>query len=166
MCLHKPVYKRCYKRLANHMDNPLHNLCTVVAYNARVNRIPRILLVASLAIALVVTLLFGVRLVRRIIDRPTNEPIREWMSVPYVAHSYRVPPRVLFDALGLPDSPGDRRPLRDIARDQNRTVDNLIQTLQDAIERERQARRPPAPPGPDAPPPAPTAVPTTTTSAG
>jgi len=119
-----------------------------------VTRKQRILLFGGLAIALVITLIFGIRLVRRFVDRPTNEPIREWMSVPYIAHSYRVPPRVLFDALGLPDpdQPRDMRPLREIARAQNKNVSDLITTLQAAIETERNTRRPggdkPEPPPP------------------
>jgi hypothetical protein len=32
------------------------------------------------------------------------ELIREWMTIPYVAQMYQVPPEVLFEALGLPPS--------------------------------------------------------------
>lgn len=133
----------------------------------QVTRKQRILLFGGLAVALVITLLFGIRLVRRFIDRPTNEPIREWMSVPYIAHSYRVPPRVLFDALGLPDpdKPRDMRPIREIARAQNKNVADLITTLQAAIEVERKTRRPGGdPPEPPPPPIAPTSVPAPTQS--
>ena len=119
----------------------------------------RILLFGGLAIALVVTLLFGLRLARRFIDRPTNEPIREWMSVSYIAHSYHVPPRVLFEAIGVADSPRDMRPLRDLARDQNKDVSDMIKTLQDAIEQERRTRRPGGD-QPEPPPQAPSAIPT------
>src|SRR5665647_829515 len=48
-----------------------------------------------------------------------DEPIHGWMSVGYVAHSYRVPPYVLYLALGLPHKPPDKRPLRDIAKMQH-----------------------------------------------
>ena len=126
----------------------------------------RILLFGGLALALVVILLFGFQLVRRFINWPTNEPIREWMSVPYIAHSYHVPPRVLFDALGLPDQPRDMRPLREMARAQSRNVSDLITLLQNAIEVERKTRRPGGN-QPEPPPTAPTLVPTPTqTSAG
>lgn len=32
------------------------------------------------------------------------ELIRDWMTIPYIAKTYRVPPEVLFDALRLPRS--------------------------------------------------------------
>ena len=78
-----------------------------------------------------------------------DEPIRSWMNVDYVAHSYRVPPHVLYMALGLPHRPPDRRPLGEIARAQNRSTDEVRALLQDAIVH----ARPPYPPPPPPPPP-------------
>jgi len=78
-----------------------------------------------------------------------DEPIRGWMTVGYVAHSYRVPPHVLYEALGLPPRPHDRRPLRRIAKSQNRTMDEVRAILQNAITRARPlspARLAPSPP--------------------
>jgi hypothetical protein len=97
--------------------------------------------------ALFVAGLFGVRAVRRAAYWRGHRDvvIRPWMSVPYVAHSYRVPPRVLYEALGVkPVPPPDKRPLRQIAREHNRNVEELISELQDAIAREREAH--PTPP--------------------
>jgi hypothetical protein len=74
-----------------------------------------------------------------------DEPIRAWMSVGYVAHSYHVPPHVLYSALGLPPRPPDRRPIRDIAREQNRSVDEVIGVLQNAIIHSRPPYPPPTP---------------------
>src|SRR5258706_13010467 len=92
--------------------------------------------VLVLAFVLVVsaTGLFAVQTVRRIIywHYHQDEPIRPWMTLGYIAHSYRVPPYVLSKALGLPAKP-DRRPIRVIARDQGRSVDGVIAILQDAI---------------------------------
>ncbi len=80
-----------------------------------------------------------------------DEPIRAWMTVGYVAHSYRVPARVLYQALDLPPrepgSPRDRRPLREIAREQGRTFEEISATLQTAIERERATQNAHAPGG-------------------
>ena len=78
-----------------------------------------------------------------------DEEIRGWMPVGYVAHSYRVPPHVLYQALGLPHRPPDKRPLREIARAQNRSMDEVKAVLQDAIVH----ARPPYPPPPPPPPP-------------
>ena len=103
--------------------------------------------------ALVVTAtgLFAVRTVRRAIywRQHRDEPIRPWMTVPYVAHSYRVPPKVLYEALGIPHRPGDHRPLKQIAREQNVSVDRVIETLQKAILYFQQTNLPPAPAAPD-----------------
>jgi hypothetical protein len=103
-----------------------------------------------LAFVLVVSFtgIFAVRTVRRAIywHYHQDEPIRPWMSLGYIAHSYSVPPWVLHQALGLPLKP-DRRPIREIAREQNRSVDEVIAILQDAIVHSR----PPYPLPPDAP---------------
>lgn len=100
-------------------------------------------------LALVVAGLFGVRAIQRATYWRTHldVPIRAWMTVPYVAHSYHVPAPLLYDALGVkPVPPPDRRPLRQIAREQNRNVEELINDLQDAIARERAAHPHPPPP--------------------
>ena len=104
-----------------------------------------------LAFLLVVSFtgLFAVRTVRRTIywHYHQDEPIRPWMSLGYIARSYNVPPWVLRQALGLsPNINGpDRRPIREIAREQNRSVAEVIAILQDAIV---HARPPYPPPGP------------------
>lgn len=74
-----------------------------------------------------------------------DEEIRGWMTIGYVAHSYRVPPHILHQALGLPDRP-DRRPLREIAKSQNRSMDEIRAILQDAITHARPPNPPPSPP--------------------
>ena len=94
-----------------------------------------------------VAVFFVVRAVRPMIywHYHQDEPIRSWMNLGYVAHSYHVPPHVLHSALGLPDKP-DRRPLREIAKEQNRSIDEIRTLLLEAIV---QARRPyPSPPSP------------------
>jgi hypothetical protein len=75
-----------------------------------------------------------------------DEPIHGWMNVGYVAHSYSVPPHVLYKALGLPHRPPDKRPLREIARSQQRSMDQIKAILQDAIIHARPPYPPPPPP--------------------
>jgi hypothetical protein len=75
-----------------------------------------------------------------------DEPISGWMNVEYVAHSYHVPPHVLYLALGLPHKPPDKRPLRDIAAVQNRSMDEIKVILLDAIVHARPPYPPPPPP--------------------
>jgi hypothetical protein len=106
-------------------------------------------LLAAFALIVAITGVFVVRTVRRTIYWRVHhdEPIRPWMSLPYVAHSYRVPPYILYEALGITPSPRDRRPIREIAKEQNRSVDEVILDLQNAIARER-ASHPAGPPPP------------------
>jgi hypothetical protein len=79
-----------------------------------------------------------------------DEPIHGWMTVRYVAHSYRVPPHVLYEALGVQPQPRDRRPLRGIAKAQHKSLDEVRTILQKAIA---QARSSPSPaPSPSANP--------------
>lgn len=96
--------------------------------------------------------LFAVRTVRRAVywSSHRDEVIRPWMSVHYVARSYRVPPHVLYRAINLEPLPRDRRPLREIALQQNRSVEALAADLQNAVAefRAHPERFPPPPPPP------------------
>lgn len=107
--------------------------------------------VAVFVVIVSLTALFAVRTVRRTIywRLHQDETIRAWMTIPYVAHSYRVPPPVLYDALAIDHPPRDRRPIREIAQKQNRSVEEVITVLQTAIARERSS-----PPRGQPPPPA------------
>jgi len=93
----------------------------------------------------------GMHIVRRTIYWQTHQDdtIRGWMNVGYVAHSYRVPPYLLYQALALPDKPPDKRPLRDIARMQHRSLDRVNAALQNAITHARPPYPPPAPSAPE-----------------
>jgi len=108
------------------------------------------LVVLAFVLVISFTGLFSVRTVRRALywHHHEDEPIRSWMSLGYVAHSYGVPPWVLRQALGLPPKPNgpDRRPIREIAREQNRSVEEVIGVLQDAIVHARPPYPPPGPP--------------------
>jgi hypothetical protein len=100
------------------------------------------------------TVVFAVRTIRPAIywHYHQDEPISEWMNIEYVAHSYKVPPHVLFLALELPHKPPDKRPLRDIAKAQNKSMDEIKATLMDAIVHARPPYPPPPPPPKDSPP--------------
>lgn len=112
----------------------------------------QILLLSGLLIALAITVFFGIRAFHRFSRPPSNDPVREWMSIPYIAHAYRVPPPVVLAALGLPaDTPPSKRPLSRIATELNLTTDEVVKRVEEAIAQER-ARH--APPGPPPPPPA------------
>ena len=72
-----------------------------------------------------------------------DETIRPWMSVRYVARSYRVPPAVLYQAIDLAPMAGDRRPLHNIATQKKEPVGSLIADLQQAIVEYRSTHPPP-----------------------
>jgi len=62
-----------------------------------------------------------------------DEPIRGWMTVGYVAHTYHVPAQALYRALGLEGDRFDRRTLREIAEDQHRSMEDVRRVLEGAI---------------------------------
>lgn len=82
------------------------------------------------------TIIFGSRASRRVRHIHTaSEPIQEWMSVPFVAHTHHVPASVLFQAIGVrPLEPRDRRSVRHLARELKRPTPELIAQLQRAID--------------------------------
>lgn len=108
------------------------------------------LVAAAFVAVLGFTGLYAYRAVRDAIywDYHTDEPIQSWMNVGYVAHSYHVPPHVLYSALGMPNR-HDKRPLLKIAAAQGRSLDETKAILMDAIVHVR----PPYPPPPPPPPP-------------
>ena len=98
--------------------------------------------------ALTFTVLFAVRATRRAAYWRSHqeEPIKPWMTIGYVAHSYHVPPRVLYEALGIPQRVPDKRPIREIAKEEHKPVQVVIGEIQTAVAHAR-------PPSPAASPP-------------
>jgi len=93
-----------------------------------------VLLALGLILAIALTFVFGYRAgrqARRI--RWQNEPIRSWMSIPFIAHAHHVPPEILYRAIGVEPQPKDHRPLRRIAHEQKRPVQKIIQDLDAAL---------------------------------
>jgi hypothetical protein len=65
----------------------------------------------------------------------STEPIRPWMSIPFIAHTHHVPADVLFQAIGVePRQPHDRRSLRRLAHDLQRPLPQLILQVQRALD--------------------------------
>ncbi len=105
------------------------------------------LLVLGFVLSVTLVAVFAARSVRVARQLHQDEPIRPWMTVPYIAYSYRVSSSVLYEALGLSPRPRDRRPLADIARAEDRPVQDLIVELQHAIARARSSPVPSPSPG-------------------
>lgn len=122
----------------------------------------QLLLLIGLLVALFITLFFGVRAFHRFSRPPSHEPVREWMSIPYIVHAYHVPPPVVLEALGLPaDTRPSKRPLSRIAKELNLSTDEVIKRVEDAIAQERASHAPPGKPTTAAPPAATSATPST-----
>lgn len=103
-----------------------------------------ILLLLGFCLAVAATFFFGYRAgrtSRRI--RWQNEPIRPWMSVPFIAHVHHTRSEPLFQAIGVPPDPRDRRPIRDIARTEKRPVADLIRNLDKALAEAGQSGQAP-----------------------
>ena len=112
-------------------------------------------LVAAVAVAFIAVLFFGGnaawRLFRRF-DRPPPVPrqtdvsqIAGWMSVPYVARAYRVPPQELFGALGVSPEDHRRSTLDGIALETGRSSDEVLAVVRATVEAWQEAHPPPKP---------------------
>lgn len=99
----------------------------------------RPLLVAAFLLATALTLFFSTRLVVRAVywSDPAhhNEAVQDWMTVGYIARSWRVDPRELDAAAGLPlpEVKGRPQPLVEIARDRGVPVAEVIAEVEAAL---------------------------------
>jgi hypothetical protein len=99
------------------------------------------LLIAAFVIAALGSAVFATRFVLQTIywSMHREEPIESWMPLHYVAHSHRVEPSLLFEALDLPPDRWDRRPIRDIAAAQGVPVSDVKARIEAAIADARRA---------------------------
>ena len=116
----------------------------------RTNRWLTISFLLTLTLALVFIIRAGVFFVYW--QTHADEPIQGWMTIRYIAKSYRVDPKLVHDAIGLPETGPDRRPLIKIARGQGEPLDALTGKILEAIEADRALHGPPAAPPPATPP--------------
>lgn len=93
-----------------------------------------LLLALGLILAIALTFVFGYRAGRQVrLIRRENEPIHQWMSIPFIAHAHHVAPEILYHAIGLEPLTRDHRPLRRIAHEQKRPVEQVIADLNAAL---------------------------------
>ena len=91
-------------------------------------------MILGLIVSLAVVVIFFIRSVHYAPHLRENEPIRPWMTLPYIAHAYHVPVSILCQSLRIPQLAHDKRPLMQIARQQHLPVNSLITSLQNAID--------------------------------
>ncbi len=95
-------------------------------------------LVTAFALALAVVLFFTVRLAASMIfwnDRAhLDQPLSGWMTPRYIARSWNVPPDLVATTLALErDGAGRRITLKDLANQQGRSLESLIDDLKVAL---------------------------------
>ena len=101
-----------------------------------------ILLLVGFCVALGATFFFGYRAGRTARDaRWQNEPIRGWMTVPFIAHTHHVSEDDLFNAIHVPPTRRNHRPIRDIAKEQRLPVSSLLKELNQALAQNGQPER-------------------------
>ena len=103
------------------------------------------ILVGTFALAACLTVTFGARAIVSAVywAQHRDEPIEPWMTIGYVAHSHRVSPTVLAEAIGLAPDARDRRPIAEIAAERGVPAADLAGRMAEAIRLQRQADLPP-----------------------
>lgn len=98
-------------------------------------------LVIAFALALSLTLVFGIRSTAFLVywSNHKNLPVAGWMPAGYVAKSYRVEVETVREALGLDPNKRDRRPIARIAADRGVPVDELIGNVNAALREAKEA---------------------------
>jgi len=95
------------------------------------------LIVLGLALSLALMVFFTVRAMHFLAPQRRDEPIRPWMTIPYIAKSNKIPEYVFYQALGIARIPHDRRPLMQIAREQKRPIQDVIKVIETTIVHSR-----------------------------
>jgi hypothetical protein len=95
-------------------------------------------LILGLVLSIAVIVIFCIRILQYTPPQRVAEPIRAWMTLPYIAQAYHVPVSILCQALSVPQQVHDRRPLNQIARQQHLPLSHLIDVLHNAINNYRQ----------------------------
>ncbi len=106
------------------------------------------LLVSAFVLFTLLALFFAGRFATRVAYWSThqNQPVAEWMTVGYIAHSWHLDTRELETASGLPPPAGHPLTLGEIARERGVPVSEIIAAVEAAIARlqaDKQTRRPP-----------------------
>lgn len=92
-------------------------------------------LVSCFALALVLSLSFGVRavMVAARFQGAVDRPVAGWMTPRYIVTTYNLPNEVVAKILDLPPHTNPRLPLETIARSQGRDLRDLTDALDAAI---------------------------------
>ena len=98
------------------------------------------ILTIGFALALALTLFFAGRFVAQVVywsdPARQEQEVQGWMTLRYVAKSWRLPPRDLYEAAGLPGpTRGHPLTLEQLAEDRGIPLPQLIAEVETAIDR-------------------------------
>jgi membrane protein DedA with SNARE-associated domain len=119
----------------------------------------RPLLLTLMAVAALAALMFGFRSYRSFVllysayavGAPDVGSVRPWMTLGYVARTYRVSETALAERLGLPPDTDPATTVLSVARAQGRSPFHYVQEVQDAISESRRLAPPPPEEAPSSP---------------
>ena len=105
----------------------------------------RPVITSGFILAVIFTALFAFRSVAFMIywSDPNHRDLKieGWMTPRYVAQSWNLPPKVMFQALNADEMPGRRQRLRDIAKLQGVTLDELANRITAAAKTYRDSQQ-------------------------
>lgn len=109
---------------------------------ARLSRIRRRhpFLLAAFLLACALTLVLALRLAFIAPHLPSdlrNQPIEGWMTPRFIVHAYDLPRETVAELLQLPPGTDPRKSLQDIAREQGRSLPDLLAILNAAAAAQR-----------------------------
>ena len=71
--------------------------------------------------------------------------IRDWMTIPYISKTYHVPPKLLFDALGIPSRGNEEKSLAQLNEKYSPQAPGIVMEVVKAALRANQHPLPPEP---------------------
>lgn len=120
----------------------------------------QILVALLVLIGLFFVTFYGLRAyrgLRRLIEG-TQPIVRPWMTIPRIAHQFKIPEAELYRALAVQPQQPDRRPLDRLAREKGLKIPVFV----DQVQRFVDSYHKPPPPAPPPPTPSPPILPTPT----
>ena len=113
----------------------------------------RVVVAAVLLVGVALAAWSGLRLYERLHRPPPPRQtdvslIAGWMTVPYVARTYRVPPDDLYRALGVAPKDNDKQNLDQLGAETGRGPEQAVAVVRETVAADQAAHPPRLPPRP------------------
>ncbi len=131
------------------------------------NRKQRVLVIGLILVGLIIVGFFGLRTIRAFRQFGRHGPpppfapeqvetdvnlIRDWMTIPFIAQMYHVPPRVLFKALDIPEHKNKEKSLKQLNEEYYPEADGIVlEKVKAAVLANQPPQTPTAPAVPTVP---------------